>query len=925
MTILIFSVVPIQAAPLPTITISVTDIDDISVNTINVGEIIKVTVRLSDFPGLSIASPSLHFNPDTVKICDINGDFSEKSYVDTGFFQTGTAASGWGGSFAVTSDYYPFFNNNTGVAGLLFTHSTSNDLIGTQSLYSVYMKATASGSADIRLSRIEDSYGITSEAERLNYYDYPLYTSPTAEPNYAFYSGDIPLNIAPFPSLTVTSKAETIYTTVQAIGTNDSYCYIGDKFEVKVYIKNTPSLMSVNLPMLYNVIGGEPKVELLDLEGNVVNPLTATNKIIDVAPPFSLLENQNYPNFDYEKQFVNVILDLDPIICPNGILNLKESEPTLLCSFKFQAIGIGIYPQSSDLKTGFIKFADINDIIYDAISPTGALITANNTENPFDTSNLIFPAEQNAPFEIDIRKSKAPEVVAVVPDNSGEFATVIVTGVAPYSFVTIYSDDNGTQLATAPADANGNVVFASIPLADTVDDYIYADAIETGKTVSDLTSGNPKYPEVKKILVSLEPYETISVNYGTLKDNIPLPETKIKGKVGYVIDGHDGIFTLPEDVFFSPDKSTWTNATYVGTTSATYDFFVSPDLTGTEYENPNNLTAKQPVYVKPSSGNGTSPPGGGSGGSAGRVVVSPGSNLIINCINDEDGVLFSQKIIKVEIGQDQVINAPDLEGFMLAEGETTPKFVKILTTDTVVEFRYIKKPQLNKAEHYRYIFGYPDGNVRPEYNITREEVAAIFYRLLTKESRMQYRRQTSTFPDVEANRWSTQEIATMQKARIIEGRGDGHFYPDTMITRAEFATMAIRFDELSEQKNHEFSDINGHWAENYISSAVEKGWVLGYPDGTFRPDIPITRVEAMALINRVLLRCVDNEGLLESLIVGWPDLPYDHWGYFDVQEATISHNFIRRYPDEFIEDSEIHVNITENWIEKGEDVQFDVE
>ena len=920
--------VPVSAAPEPIITISVTDINDIAINTVNVGEIIKITVNLSDFPGLSITSPSLHFNPEVMKICDINGNFSEKAYVNTSFFQTGTASALWGGNFMSTSNYYPFFNNNTGVAGVLFSHSTSNDLIGMQSLYSVYMTAIAIGDAHIRLSRIEDSYGITPEAERLNYYDYALYTSITGEPDYAFYAGDIPLKTAPFPAVTVTTANETIYTTVQAIGSNNSYCYIDDKFEVKVYVKNTHSLMSVNLPILYSVTGGEPRVKLLDLDGNVVTPLTASDKIINIAPPFSLLENQHYPNFDFEKQFANVILDLDPAICPEGILMLDEDEPTLICSFKFQAIGMGNYPQSPDLKTGFIKFADMNDIIYDSISPTGALITINNADNPYDTSNLIFPNQQNAPFEILIKKSKAPEVVAVIPSNNGETATVIVTGAAPYASVTIYSDENGSVLATAPADADGNVVFANIPLADTTDDYIYSDAIEPNKTVSDMTSGNPEYPEVRKIIVSLEPYETISVNYGTTVDNVSLPQTEIRGKVGYIIYGYDGIFTLADTVIFPVDLKTWIKTGYNGTVSATYDFFVSPDLTGTEYENPENLTAKQPVYVKPSSGNvdNPPPPSTGGGGSS-RVVVSPGSNLIINCVNDEDNVIFSQKVIKVEIGQEQIINAPDLEGYMLADGETTPKKVKILTSDTIVEFRYIPKPQLNKAEHYRYIFGYPDGNVRPESNIMREEVAAIFYRLLTKESRTQYRRQTASFPDVEANRWSTQEIATMQKARIIQGYEDGNFYPDAMITRAEFAAMAMRFDELYELKAHEFSDISGHWAEEYISSAVIKGWVTGYPDGTFRPDTPITRVEAMALINRVLQRSVDNEGLLESLIINWPDLPVDHWGYFDVQEATISHNFTRRFPDEFIEDEALEtlVNIIENWTEKGEDVQFDIE
>ena len=231
-------------------------------------------------------------------------------------------------------------------------------------------------------------------------------------------------------------------------------------------------------------------------------------------------------------------------------------------------------------------------------------------------------------------------------------------------------------------------------------------------------------------------------------------------------------------------------------------------------------------------------------------------------------------------------------------------------------------PKLELEQHYRYVLGYPDGTVRPENNISREEVAAIFYRLLDSASRKQYRRDFVDFPDIEPDRWSLINIGTMQNAKIVEGYADGAFRPEQTITRAEFATIAARFDNLSDDLTHNFSDVTGHWAEKYIASAAQKGWIVGYDDRTFAPDRAISRAEAMTLINRVLLRKVDSDGLLAELVIDWPDLPVSHWGYYDVQEATISHNYDRRFPEEFESDKS---NLIENWTSAGEDVNFDLD
>ena len=207
------------------------------------------------------------------------------------------------------------------------------------------------------------------------------------------------------------------------------------------------------------------------------------------------------------------------------------------------------------------------------------------------------------------------------------------------------------------------------------------------------------------------------------------------------------------------------------------------------------------------------------------------------------------------------------------------------------------KPELNTEDHYAYIVGYPDGNVKPEGNITRAEVATIFFRLLTDESRDEFWSQTNNYTDVPADAWYNNAVSTLSNAGIIDGYEDGTFKPDGNITRAEFATIAVRFFEATYDGGDLFSDIAGHWAQDYINEAANAGIVDGYPDGTFRPQQYITRAEAMTMVNRTIDRHPDADHLLEDMIV-WPDNPETAWYYEQVQEATNSHEYTMNTDDE---------------------------
>ena len=199
---------------------------------------------------------------------------------------------------------------------------------------------------------------------------------------------------------------------------------------------------------------------------------------------------------------------------------------------------------------------------------------------------------------------------------------------------------------------------------------------------------------------------------------------------------------------------------------------------------------------------------------------------------------------------------------------------------------------LDSIDHFAYMFGYEDNTVRPKNRISREEVSTIFYRLLTDEFRDRIITLDQKFPDVKNTRWSNKPIATLANGKIIGGYPDASFKPGSSITRAEFAAIVSRFDNLSYQGEDKFSDIKGHWAVETINAAAERGWIGGYPDGTFRPNEYITRAEATALINKVLNRKVSEEGLLENARY-WKDNSRDAWYYEDVIEATNSHDYER--------------------------------
>lgn len=201
---------------------------------------------------------------------------------------------------------------------------------------------------------------------------------------------------------------------------------------------------------------------------------------------------------------------------------------------------------------------------------------------------------------------------------------------------------------------------------------------------------------------------------------------------------------------------------------------------------------------------------------------------------------------------------------------------------------------LNGEDHYAYLLGYEDGTVRPNGSISRAEVATVLFRLLKDDVRAQNLTKDNAYSDVSDTAWYAAAVSTLSKMGVISGYPDGTFRPNAPITRAEFAAMIARFDETARSADTPFTDISGHWAENAIGKAYGNGWVEGSSKTVFCPESNLTRAETATLLNRVLHRLPEKESDLLANQIVWPDNPETFWGYLAIQEATNSHEYERK-------------------------------
>lgn len=218
-----------------------------------------------------------------------------------------------------------------------------------------------------------------------------------------------------------------------------------------------------------------------------------------------------------------------------------------------------------------------------------------------------------------------------------------------------------------------------------------------------------------------------------------------------------------------------------------------------------------------------------------------------------------------------------------------------------------EEPMLNINDHYQYMVGYKDATFRPNNNMTREEVAVMFSRLMVRRP-IKGHIYNHNFKDLSNTRWSATAISYMNELGLIKGYPDGTFKPEKSITRAEFAAMATRFANLFGGGLQGFVDVPyTHWANDVIAKAASAGWVSGYPDGTFKPENKITRAEVVSITNRMLTRRADKDFITKhrSAILRFTDTP-THWAFYDIVEACNGHDYTRQGT---IEENWLNVNL----------------
>jgi len=228
------------------------------------------------------------------------------------------------------------------------------------------------------------------------------------------------------------------------------------------------------------------------------------------------------------------------------------------------------------------------------------------------------------------------------------------------------------------------------------------------------------------------------------------------------------------------------------------------------------------------------------------------------------------------------------------------------TTKPYKEVTFVNKkiPALNKDDHFAYMQGYPEGDFRPEKNMTRAEAVVMFSRLLSESMDLTADYRYECYPDLDVGNpsmlipWYVNQVCYMHNLGVLADYSrDGRFRPDESVTRAEFATLAAHFDDLALTDVNKFTDVAAdHWAIKYINSAGAKGWITGYPDGTFKPEALITRAEVVTLVNRMLDRAADKAYLTinaATLPRQYWDFTADHWARLMIMEASLGHDYVR--------------------------------
>ena len=283
----------------------------------------------------------------------------------------------------------------------------------------------------------------------------------------------------------------------------------------------------------------------------------------------------------------------------------------------------------------------------------------------------------------------------------------------------------------------------------------------------------------------------------------------------------------------------------------------------------------------------------GTIGSGDEITLEGGDKIVIR--NLPEGTRY-EVIIETADGYTYVI---DGEEGVIHTGMNEAEFTATRTVPVADPSVTGVSRWLNTTDHIAYLTGYPGGAFGPDNNMTRAEVAQMFYALLNNKNVT----ITKTFPDVPADAWYATAVNTLASLGMVSGDENGNYRPNDPITRAEFCVIALAFAYEPENAVCYFGDVSrSDWFYTYVAQAASYGWIGGYTNGNFGPNDRITRAQVTTIVNNMLGRAADRDYVIDHQadLVQFTDLTRAHWGYFQIMEATNAHDYTKS-------------NGTENW------------
>ena len=526
-----------------------------------------------------------------------------------------------------------------------------------------------------------------------------------------------------------------------------------------------------------------------------------------------------------------------------------------------------------------------------ATLPTGAIEAADA-----DKVKLTFKAEFATPEQVgDAQKVtfsdfKFAKVGEGTEDVSGNYVLVNDEGTEIAADKTVEGTGKitqGTQVApvapTVSVNQKTNNIVVAGPLGDNIEYSINGTDWQTGTTFTGLENGKAYTVSARyKATETLAASPASTADATTYKNHLVVYKVNTSTSPLAEIYTNETSATSDNDIntkilTAKPSKFKAYFTDLAGKTAITYPFTLSTETT---------------LYMSQTAG-------GGGGGGGRSVSIKLDKDTVSGVVGDKIKVtatVTGSTAKPTWTSSNEDVATVDENGNITLVGKGTatvkvkvngvvkniPVTVKeaTATPTPVPTVKPTEAPVINTEYTKPYASGYDDGSFLPNNNITRGELAAMIARLSYGDDLPDGMYQAS-FPDVDSDAWFNKYIGYLEDKDVLSGYEDGTFRPMDTITRGEISAViarAQRYDLIS--YNGIFTDVTENdWAKDYIETLADKNIVSGYEDGTFGPYSPLTRAEAVAIINRVLVESTPIVTFTPNDIAG-------HWAEADILLAV---------------------------------------